>query len=447
MSELIQSVWGFVLAIGVLVTFHEFGHYWVARRLGVRVLCFSVGFGRPLWQRTAANGTVWQIAAIPLGGYVKMLDEREAEVPAEQLDQAFNRQPLGTRAAVVAAGPIANFLLAIVLYSAVYMIGQPAVKPIVGAVTEGTPAALSGVPEGAVVTAVDGKSVRTWDELRLSLLDAALDDSQIALRVQLDEFRQERFVMDVSAVSREPAEFLDQVGLEPPKVVLRPVLGGIVADSPAARGGLERGDVIVELDGNSIESWEALVLAVRERPGADISLTVLRDGASQSISIRLDDLDGIGRLGAGVAEQPELWQDFAFDYRLGPLPSLWAGVQQTLQVSWLTVKMLGRMIVGELSPRNLSGPLSIAEFAGMSAAAGVVAFLGFLALVSVSLGVLNLLPVPVLDGGHLLFYAIEALMGAPLSERAQQVGQSVGMALLFGLMSVALFNDLNRLLG
>lgn len=447
MGEFLQSVWGFVLAIGILVTFHEYGHYWVARRVGVKVLKFSVGFGRPLWQRTAADGTVWQIAAIPLGGYVKMLDEREAPVAEEERDQAFNNQSVRDRMAIVAAGPVANFLLAILLYASVYALGQTAIKPIVGAVADNTPAARAGLVAGATIQSVDGKTVQTWDELRLSLLDAAMDDQQIILQTSQDGFSAQEIVLAVGSLSTEPALFFSGLGIAPPQVQLRPLIGQVVDGSPADDAGLQTGDEIQSLNATEISSWRALVEAIRQHPGERVLLQVQRNGAIFPMEVTLEAVDGHGRLGAGVAEQPELWQDFVFEYRLGPLQSLLAGAQQTLDVSWLTVKMLGRMILGDVSVRNLSGPLSIAEFAGVSASAGLVAFLGFLALISVSLGVLNLLPVPVLDGGHLLFYGIEALTGSPLSERVQQLGQSVGLALLLGLMSVALFNDINRLFG
>lgn len=447
MGEFVNSIWGFVLAIGILVTFHEYGHYWVARRMGVKVLCFSVGFGRPLWSRIAADGTRWQVGAIPLGGYVKMLDEREGPVDEAQRAEAFNTKPVGQRIAIVAAGPLANFLLAIVLYAAVYMLGQPAVRPIVGAVGEGTPAARAEIPPDATVLRVDGSTVRSWNELRLALLDSALDRDQITLVLSADGISEQVRTLSLGGMSREPATFFEDIGLLPPQVQLQPILGMIADDSPASRAGLQTGDQILRLDDMPMTDWRSLVRAVRERPADSITLRVLRGGAEIDVALTLETVDGVGRLGAGVAEQPDLWQDFGFDYRLGPLQSLVAGTQQTLHVSLLTLKMLGRMLTGDLSVRNLSGPLSIAEFAGMSAAAGLVAFLGFLALVSVSLGVLNLLPVPVLDGGHLLYYGIEWIKGSPLSDRAQQAGQGVGLALLFGLMSVALFNDLNRLLG
>ena len=450
MAEFTQSALGFVVAIGLLVTFHEWGHYYVARRLGVRVLVFSVGFGKPLWSRVAADGTRWQLAAIPLGGYVKMLDEREGPVPPEQQGEAFNRQPVGRRIAIVAAGPLANFLLAIVLYAAAYMIGQPALRPVLGPVAAESPAAQAGLREGQQVQAVAGERVRSWDELRLALIDASLGAQRLPLTVG-DGLDAQRYVLDISRLSREPVEFYAGLGLVPPQVQLAPRLGQIVADAPAARAGLQSGDTVRRFDDRPVASWQALVEEIRGAPGATVILTVERAGQSLSLPVALDSVPGeggpVGRLGAGVAAQPELWQDFAFEYRLGPVESLVAGAQQTLQMSWLTLKMLGRMVVGEVSVSNLSGPLSIAQFAGGSAAAGLVTFLGFLALISVSLGVLNLLPVPVLDGGHLLYYGIEALRGSPLPDKVQHLGQSVGLALLLGLMSVALFNDLNRLLG
>ncbi|MGB1556282.1 MAG: RIP metalloprotease RseP [Oceanococcaceae bacterium] len=448
--DFLQSVFGFVVAIGVLVTFHEFGHYWVAKRMGVQVLRFSVGFGRPLWQRQGRDGTVWQLAAIPLGGYVKMLDEREAEVPAELQHRAFNRQSVWARIAIVAAGPLANFLLALVFYALVYMLGQPALKPILGEVMAQTPAAEAGLRAGLEVRSVDGVPVRSWDELRAQLLESALGAGEIQLEAARGTDVAQSYRLGISTLSREPQQFFDGIGLQPPRVALQPLLGEVIAQGPAASAGLRSGDRILSLDGQPVRQWRELVELVRARPGAQVEVLYSREGLEARTRVQLQSFSeagqSYGRLGAAVAAQPELWQDFVFEYRLGPLQSLLAGARQTLQMSVLTLKMLGRMVLGEVSVRNLSGPLSIAEFAGVSAAAGLVTFLGFMALVSVSLGVLNLLPVPVLDGGHLLYYVIEALTGAPLPERVQQMGQSIGIALLLALMSVALFNDVNRLL-
>lgn len=448
--DFLQSVFGFVVAIGVLVTFHEFGHYWVAKRMGVQVLRFSVGFGRPLWQRRGRDGTVWQLAAIPLGGYVKMLDEREAEVPPELQHRAFNRQSVWARIAIVAAGPLANFLLALVFYALVYMLGQPALKPILGEVTAQTPAAEAGLRAGLEVRSVDGVPVRSWDELRAQLLESALGAGEIQLEAARGTDVAQSYNLGISTLSREPQLFFDGIGLQPPRVALQPLLGEVIAQGPAASAGLRSGDRILSLDGQPVRQWRELVELVRARPEAQVEVVYSREGLEARTMVQLQSFSeagqSYGRLGAAVAAQPELWQDFVFEYRLGPLQSLLAGARQTLQMSVLTLKMLGRMVLGEVSVRNLSGPLSIAEFAGVSAAAGLVTFLGFMALVSVSLGVLNLLPVPVLDGGHLLYYVIEALTGAPLPERVQQMGQSIGIALLLALMSVALFNDVNRLL-
>lgn len=450
MPEFVQSVLGFVLAIGILVTFHEFGHYWVARRCGVRVLCFSIGFGKPLWSRVAKDGTRWQVAAIPLGGYVKMLDEREAPVPEEQRHAAFNRKPVLQRIAIVAAGPLANFFLAIIFYALVQMIGQPALRPVLGPIPTPSAAAQAGVQEGDTLLQVAGQDVATWDRARLRLLEASLGAQSLPIVLQRGSDQQLSVSLALVNAPTEPLEFFDYLGLVPPQVRLEPILGQILADSPADRAGLRVGDRISSLDARAVDSWRELVMLIRERPGQTVRLVVDREDTQQQVSLQLAEVmteqGPVGQLGAGVAEQAHLWQDFRFIHRLGPVQSVWAGVEQTLSMSVLTVKMLWRMVLGEVSVKNLSGPLSIAEFAGVSAAAGIVSFLGFLALISVSLGVLNLLPVPVLDGGHLLYYGIEAIKGSPLSERAQSLGHSVGLAMLLGLMTVALYNDLARLL-
>lgn len=451
MPEFLQSVLGFVLAIGILVTFHEFGHYWVARRCGVRVLCFSIGFGKPLWSRVAADGTRWQVAAIPLGGYVKMLDEREAPVPEDQQHLAFNRKAVGQRIAIVAAGPLANFLLAVVFYALVQMIGQPALRPILGPVPEQSAAGLAGVQEGDTIVEVAGQEVATWDRARMRLLQASLGADTLPLVVRRASGEQQQLTLSMERAPSEPLEFFDYLGLVPPQVRLEPILGQILDGSPADKAGLQVGDRISSLDAREVDSWRELVTLIRERPAQEVRLGVERAEAQLQVSLSLAEVmteqGPVGQLGAGVAEQAHLWQDFRFTHRLGPLHSMLAGVEQTLNMSVLTVKMLWRMVLGEVSVKNLSGPLSIAEFAGVSAAAGIVSFLGFLALISVSLGVLNLLPVPVLDGGHLLYYGIEAVKGSPLSERVQSLGHSVGLAMLLGLMTVALYNDLTRLLG
>lgn len=450
MLELLQSVLGFVLAIGILVTFHEFGHYWVARRCGVRVLCFSIGFGKPLWSRVAADGTRWQVAAIPLGGYVKMLDEREAPVSAEEQPFAFNRKPVAQRIAIVAAGPVANFLLAIVFYALVQMIGQPALRPVLGPVSAESVAADAGLQEGDTLVRIAGQSVATWDRARLQLLQASLGAQTLEVALRRASGEDYAATLPLASAPSEPLEFFDYLGLVPPQVRLEPILGQILDGSPADRAGLQVGDRITRLDAREVASWRALVTLIRERPAEEVRLGVQRADAELQVSLRLAEVmteqGPVGQLGAGVAEQAHLWQDFRFIHRLGPFQSVLAGVEQTLNMSVLTVKMLWRMVLGEVSVKNLSGPLSIAEFAGVSAAAGVVSFLGFLALISVSLGVLNLLPVPVLDGGHLLYYGIEAVKGSPLSERVQSLGHSVGLAMLLGLMMVALYNDLTRLL-
>lgn len=453
MSSVIWSVFGFIVAIGVLVTFHEFGHYWVARRCGVKVLRFSVGFGRPLWRRNLANGTELVLAAIPLGGYVKMLDERESEdpIPDELRDQAFNRKSLAQRSAIVAAGPVFNFVLAAVFYWATYVIGVPDMRPVIDAPPAGSLLAEAGAVGGSEIDAVNGEATPTWTSARMALLDQAMAADTLRLRMTEPGGGSREIAIDTAGVPVDPEPMFETLGLGLYRPEIPPRIAEVVPGEPAAAAGLQAGDLIVALDGEPMASWRALVEWLRAHPGEQTVLTVERGGEQLTreltVGSAIDGGEQVGRLGARVDVPADLWQDFRTIHREGVMEAAVSGVGETVSVAWLTLRMMGRMIVGDVSVDNISGPLQIAQYAGYTAAAGLVTYLGFLALISVSLGVLNLLPVPMLDGGHLLYYLVEAIKGSPVSERTQILGQQLGLLMLAGLMGLAFYNDLSRLFG
>ncbi len=449
MFDVLWSAGAFVVAVGFLVAFHEWGHFWVARRLGVQVLRFSIGFGPVVARRFGRDGVEYALSAIPLGGYVKMLDEREGEVPPERLDQAFNRKSVGRRIAIVLAGPLANFLFAIVAYWAIFVLGQDGLKPVIGDVAPQTVAYQSGLRGGEEILRFDGRDVRVWDQLRPALLDAALAQDVVPVEVRRANGQIDALEMDLAGVKVDPQYVFDEIGLQLPRLNYAAILGAIVPGEAADRAGLIPGDRIVQLNATQIESWEQMRDWVMARPGEIVRVGYLRDGQALELELALGlhQHDGrtVGRIGAGVAAQPELWQDLQVRWRLSPLAAVPAALVKTAEMSALTLQMLLRMVTGEVSVRNISGPIHIAQYAGATAAIGAVTFLSFLAVISISLGVLNLLPIPVLDGGHLLFYLIEWLKGSPVSERAQLIGQQFGMAALLSLMGVAFYNDIVRL--
>ncbi len=443
----------FLVAIAILIVVHELGHYGVARLAGVKVLRFSVGFGPVIARRVDRHGTEWVISALPLGGYVKMVDEREGDVAAADLPHAFNRQSVGRRAAIVAAGPLANFMLAIVLYWALFVHGLPGVKPILAEPPAGTPAALAGFTPGERVTAVNGEAVEDWQGMHWRILRHGVG----ADRLRLDSvdavghlhFRE----LDLSGVrlvdaERDPLAAMGLLRLGPE---FDPVIGEVVAGGAAARAGLRAGDRFLALDDHPTRTWREAVEHIRARPDVAIDIRFERDGEERTARVVPDRVragtEEIGRIGAAPRIDEARFAPFRTEIRLGGLEAIQRAVAKTWELSIFSLDMLGRMLFGEVSLKNLSGPVPIADYAGRSAQAGWIAFVGFLALISVSLGVLNLLPIPLLDGGHLLYYLAEVLTGRPVSESVQIIGQKIGAALLAGLMFLALYNDLQRLLG
>lgn len=450
----LTSLIAFIVAIGILVAIHEFGHYWVAKKMGVKVLRFSIGFGAPLWRKVAgADHTEYVIGAVPLGGYVKMLDEREGEVPASERDRAFNRQSVGKRIAIVAAGPMFNFLFAIFAYMLMFMVGVTGLEPEIGEVVADSPAAHAGIERGWTISAVDGDETPTWESAALAIINEAMDKGSVALTLIDDDGATVQRTLDLTDSRQLFAEgqILENIGIRPWKPRVTAVLGRLVDGGPGARAGLQAGDRVVEIDGKPVEVWQDLVSAVRSRPGERVMFVVERNGSEHAFPVQLDAVgDGklsIGRVGAVPQIDEALLAAHRVEVRYNPLAAFVQGVKRTWDMSILTLRFMGKMITGQASLDNVSGPITIAQYAGVSALIGVSAFLGFLGIVSVSLGVLNLLPIPVLDGGHLLFYLIELVKGSPVSETAEAVGQRIGLGLLAMLMGLAFFNDLNRLFG
>ena len=446
--EFLHTLFYFIIAIGLLVAIHEFGHFWVARKSGVKVIRFSIGFGKIVWRyQKKPNDTEYVLSAIPLGGYVKMVDEREGDVSAEDLPFAFNRQSLFKRIAIVAAGPIFNLLLAIFLYWCVFIIGETAMRPLVGQPKANTIAYQAGFESGEEIIAVNGKKTPTWNDTMAALYSTAMAGKQtieVTVKVIDTETRLRTLAIEEDD-AKEPEIFFKRLGLAPWSPVISPIIGKVVEHEAAAQAGLQIDDVLISADGIALKDWMQWVNYVRSRANISIALIIERDGVQLPINITPKSQESIGRIGAGVKIPEGLLSSLQINYSLSPVDALVAAVERTYFYSVTTVKMMGYMLMGKASVENLSGPISIAQYAGQSAEMGLVHFLKFLAIVSVSLGVLNLLPIPVLDGGHLLFYAIEAIKGSPVAESIQIAFQNIGIVLLMLLMSVAVFMDIGRL--
>ena len=447
MSSAVLYVLAFVLALGILITVHEFGHFWVARRLGIKVLRFSVGFGRPLFSHRSRNGeTEYVVAALPLGGYVKMLDEREAPVPEAERARAFNNKSVGTRIAVVAAGPLFNLLFAVAAFWVMFMAGIPGIAPVIGHVEPDSPAARAELQPGSRIVAVDSKPTETWEATRLALFESTLGRGDITLttRTRTGETQSHRLELDRSGGPIEPQALFESLGFEPWQPEAE--VAGVQPGSPADRAGLRAGDRIVSLDGNPVRHWSEWVLYVRERPEQPIQVTVLREGDTRELQLTPQAREENGeRFGFAGVERSPIPEGMFAETTYGLWEGLGAGVKKTWDMSILMLRVLAGMVTGDASLSNISGPLTIAQFAGDSASLGILPFLNFLAVVSVSLGVLNLLPIPILDGGHLMYYLIELAKGSPVSEQAQHVAQRIGIALLLMLMALAFYNDFMRL--
>ena len=455
--EFLQPLLSLIITLGILVTIHEYGHFWVARRCGVKVLRFSVGFGKPIFSWHDRQGTEYAIAAIPLGGYVKMLDEREGEVPADQLQQAFNRQSVFKRIAIVAAGPVANFIFAVFAYWLMFLLGFTVIAPVVGSVDEASLAANAGIQANQEIVAIDGEPTNSWQDVNLNLLNRLGDTGSVEFSVKIPgDYSQKHVSVDINEwlSGQEMPNPISALGLHTYRPSISPVIGVISEEGGAAAAGIMPNDQIISVNGISIDDWMAFVDIVRSSANEMLLVEVKRGDDLKTINLvpqskTLSDGSVVGYIGAGV-QQPEghksMWPpEMVREINYGPIDALGAALNKTSADTIMTLSSIKKMIEGVISVKNLSGPITIARVASATIESGLESFLSFLAILSVSLGVLNLLPIPVLDGGHLLYYFVELIRGKPLSEKSQLLGLKIGISLIVMLMLIAFYNDLLRL--
>ncbi len=457
MGSFLFTVASFIVALGILITVHEFGHFWVARKLGVKVLRFSVGFGKPLFRWSGKNGeTEYMIAAIPLGGYVKMLDEREGEVPEAEIDRAFNRQSLAVRSAVVFAGPAFNLLFAVFAFWLVFVSGDTGIRPLIGEVAEDSIAAAAGFQAEDELINISGRETLSWEAAYFTLMQESVSGEDLHVNVRDgDGYEASRLLPGAGlAKMAESGRLLESLGITRKWPKGPPVIGMVLEGEPAQRSGLRKGDRVLAVDSIDLTERDQLLDYISGSPGKEVLFEVERDTGVETILVlvaRKKEDTKTGRIGAVIGVPDELREQFRaenlVEISYGPLEAFPKAVTKTWDMSLFMLRMLGRMVIGEASVENLGGPITIAQTAGRTASIGPTYFIKFLALVSISLGILNLLPIPVLDGGHLLFFLLEAIKGSPLSEQAHLWGMKVGIALLVALMGLAFYIDISRLLG
>ena len=448
------TIISFVFALGLLITFHELGHYFVARLCNVKVLRFSVGFGRPLIKRYwGRDQTEWVIAAIPLGGYVKMLDEREGKVAPKDLSRSFNRMTVSRRFAIVSAGPIANFLLAILLYCFLFMYGVSGMKPIIGQITPNSPAAMANFEAGETLIKIGDEVVPSWQDARWEILSKAVDRTPILIVETLS--KEQQIVsreLDLSKLDANDldADFLKKIGLNVYQPKIKPIIAQVIPSGAGDRAGLLVNDEILSINQKEIVEWKDLVQKIQNSPETALIMEIRRNNTKVNVQIipEVATQNGkeIGKIGIAPKVDRSKLRDLLIEISYSPSTAMAKAINKTWETSVFTLQMLWKMVMGEVSLKNISGPITIADYAGKSAEMGVATYLGFLALISISIGVLNLLPIPLLDGGHLMYYVIEIIKGTPLSEKSMAIGQQMGMMMLFTLMIFAIYNDINRLI-
>ena len=449
----VVTIAAFLLALGILIVIHELGHFWVARLCGVKVLRFSLGFGTTLVRKVfGRDKTEWVICALPLGGYVKMLDEREGPVEREELHRTFNRQSVWKRFAIVSAGPVANFILAMILYWALFMSGVKEARPILSEPAPQTAAAVAGIQRGDLIRAIEGHSVLTWQEARWKIVQSGMERQSVTLEVigASNELSWKKLDLVGFSIEQAGGDPLAALGLALYRPEVPAIIGHLLPGEAAEKSGLQPGDKITSVNSDPVESWEAFVRKIRKNPERELLLTVTREGVPLELKITpllttaKEGTSGIGRIGASPSIPEAELQKLTVKAQYGPMESVGKSFQKTWQTAEFSLRMMWRMLTGDLSWKNLSGPITIADYAGQSAQMGLAPYLSFLALISVSLFVLNLLPIPLLDGGHLMYYMIEIIKGSPVSERLMELGQRVGMTVLFLLMAFSFYNDIHR---
>ena len=455
MNEILQAIVFFIISVGVLITFHEFGHFWVARFFNVKILRFSIGIGRSIYtKRFGKDQTEFSIGLLPLGGYVKMLDDREGEVTEEEKKREFNSKPIWQRFCIVLAGPIFNFIFAIFIYSIIYSIGVNALKPIIGDVEPFAISEESGFVKDQEILAINGIKTPTWPTVVDSLVSNIVSENIVSIDVINADGDKQALNLNLSNISIDEmadGNLLNKLGLSVVKFKLPAIIGEIEKNSPAEASRLLKNDRIIAINSNLINSWGELVEIIRENPDEYLNVEVLRNETLINIQLKpenyqLDD-ENIGRIGVRPAINNDLYDSYYALEQYSIHLAILRAFHKTWEMSVLTLKVLAKMITGDASVKNLSGPISIAKYAGQSASIGMTQLLTFLAIVSISLGVLNLLPIPLIDGGHLAYYVIEFITGKPVSDSIQITGQQIGLVLLLGLMGLALYNDFVRLLG